>query len=186
VIARKVQEEADLVLSKANQSASSAEIQSKEIRESNNELIDSLNDVSERVAAQELEIERLDKLQHGLLERIRTEGFPINDLGRVAVIAPPLEGAPSLVAMKLEAKPIVGSVSIQWHVFAQPPKSFHLNENIVFFRWGDPLEKLNDHQLFVSYFADNTAEPKFSKVELVNDSIVADGVEVFNWNIQQE
>ncbi len=182
LIARRVGEDADITLAKARESVDSTRARTQRIQAESQQLSGEMAALAERVNAQEEELARIEKMQDGLLERIRTERFSVGDSGRIATLSSPREGGPTIVAMRLEAVPISGSVKIQFHLYNQPPTSFQLASNVVLFRWDPSVDQLKSHALFVSYFADNTTEPKFSAVSSNEDGIFGDKQLLWKWN----
>ena len=102
----------------------------------------------------------------------RVEIFPITQMptNRYAVLPPVAPNTRTAVYLLLEETPIMNTVQLQYHVFAQQPNTyFQVSHNLIVFVWGELPENLMNKQVSVSYFPDR------SDKDLIHSLSVRDG-----------
>lgn len=132
---------------------------------------DSLTRLQNQIKTQDVELSRLKAQMVNLFESFKTESFIIENNKKTRILA--VNEKVTLVIIRLESIPIEGSVKLQWHLYSQPPNSYFLNKNIVYFNWGDPIDNLSKHQAHVSYAADPTDNNVLGDLREVNGEIFA-------------
>jgi hypothetical protein len=80
------------------------------------------------------------------------------------------------VFLLLQSTPILGTLQLQFHIYAQPPNSYIIfTHNLVVFFWEPAPETLQQQQLSVSYFPDTGDKDIIHVLSLSKDRAFADG-----------
>lgn len=138
---------------------------------------DSIASLQYLITSQNKELDRLKTQMVSLFNSLKTESFKIENNSKTRVIN--LSEKETLVIIRLESIPIEGSVKLQWHIYSQPPDSFFINKNVIYFKWGDPASKLNTKQTYVSYAADPSDNNLLGELKEVNGEIFAGESKIF-------
>lgn len=83
-----------------------------------------------------------------------------------------------IIFILLDQVPIWQTLQIQWFIYVQPKRSYVIRGNLLIFRWGDDLQKLNEKPLEVTYVPDPLAKPKFNSLDKVDNQIFLDGKKI--------
>jgi hypothetical protein len=73
------------------------------------------------------------------------------------------------VFLLTKAAVIPHALQLQFHIFDEPPTSYHTFHNLIVFKWGDRLDTLQSQELIASYFPDKNDQ------DLIQTVIVKDG-----------
>ncbi len=139
------------------------------------ELDQKIDVATKDIAVQEKKLASTNELVQSIFSKGTTEYFDTKANSSRSVIIPVGKGA--FVYMLLKSAPISQTLEIKWRVFSQPRASyFQINNNAIFFVWGDPAETLKQNPLEVTYIPDPTATAKpFTTLSVTNGHVYADG-----------
>lgn len=164
---RKAIESSELIenqITKSNQNIEQTNALNKLVR-------DSLVNLNVALKKQQKDLVTLQNKMKSLFESFKTESFKIENNSKTRIIE--LSENMALVIIRLESVPIPESVKLQYHIYSQPPNSYWVEKNIVFFSWGDRVSKLNKEFSYVSYAADSSADPPLGEITEKNKKIYA-------------
>ena len=81
-----------------------------------------------------------DDLVKTLFSKGTTETFQTTaNWTRVAIVPVGSNGA--IAFLLLDSVPIYQTLEVKWRVFSQPHGSYHMQNNIVVFVWGEPIDQ---------------------------------------------
>lgn len=135
------------------------------------------------IAASKVELERQNQeiidvqvLVRGLFSEMVTEGFVEPDSQRYFIVKEPnikREGTTAVLVFELEHVPIKSSVRLQYHVYAQPPGSYLVSQNLILFFWGENPDHVTKKPFYVEYVPDSSAEAMKVDVLSINNELRA-------------
>jgi uncharacterized protein YoxC len=181
-ITRNVEELSNRVSELEKQTSSQMRGSTQRVEAEVKELHQQMESASKDMAEQQKKLASTDEIVKALFSKGVTEYFPTKADSQNTVILPYKTAAANgaFVYMLLKAAPIYQTLELKWRVAAQPRSaSVIIQNNVLVFNWGEPVENLRQFPLEVTYVPDPTVKIQpFKALTVKEGKVLADGVVV--------
>lgn len=128
----------------------------------------------QRIEEQQKKLENIELLVKNIFERTKNEVFSYTeDKDRMVILEYNEQHA--TICFKLSEVPILQTIRLQYHVFAQPTDAYDIHNAILIVNWGADIKQIEKERFYVTYIPDPTKAGVTSDVTIKDQMIYIDG-----------
>ena len=128
----------------------------------------------QRIGEQQKKLENMELLVKSIFERTKNEVFSYTENKDRMVILEHNEQH-ATICFNLSEVPILQTIRLQYHIFAQPTDAYNIINNILIANWGGDVKLIEKEKFYLTYIPDPTKRDVKSVVTIKDKLIHVDG-----------